>query len=100
MHIELSYQNLPHSDQLTDHVHDTLNTRLARFADRLTRVEVHLGDVNEHKPGPDDKRCLLEARLAGKEPLVVEEHADDPYTAINNAARTLVRALEKRLKTD
>ncbi|MEO0511587.1 MAG: HPF/RaiA family ribosome-associated protein [Planctomycetota bacterium] len=80
MHIEISYQNLPHSDKLNEHVHETLSKRFARFGERLTRVEVHLGDVNEHKKGPDDKRCMIEVRPAGRDPIAVEEHADDRTT--------------------
>lgn len=97
MQIEISYHSMSSSDALDAHVRDTINNRLERFSDRLTRVEVHLGDENGKKPGPHDKRCMLEARPAGKDPIAVEEHADDIYKAITEAAKDMVRALEKRL---
>jgi hypothetical protein len=64
--------------------------------DRLTRVEVHLSDVNAAKHGVDDKRCLLEARLAGLQPLAVSHEAESLRSAITGATRKLVRSLDSR----
>ena len=47
-----------------------------RFEDKITRVEVHVGDENNDKFGVDDKRCMIEVRLSGKNPLAVTHHAD------------------------
>ena len=44
---------------------------LGRFAIMLTRVEIHLSDVNHRKRGQTDKRCLIEVRLTGARPLSV-----------------------------
>ena len=64
-----------------------------RFADRITRVEVHLNDVNGDKHGDRDKRCVLEARLAGMAPVVVHHEAATMRDAIDGAADKLERAL-------
>lgn len=96
MHIEINYQNIKHSDAVDAHVRSQINSTLGRFSEKLTRVEVHLGDVNGHKTGPEDKRCMMEARPAGLEPLVVETHADDLYRAINDASSKLQKVLDKR----
>lgn len=32
---------------------------LSRFADQITRVEVHLSDENANKGGSDDQRCMI-----------------------------------------
>jgi hypothetical protein len=61
-------------DELTHQVEAVVESVLGRFADRITRVEVHLSDENSHKGG-DDKRCMLEARLAGLEPMAVSHQA-------------------------
>ena len=53
---------------LTRFVEGEVRRVLARFAKRLTRVEVHLSDVDSRKTGQADKRCLLEARPAGDRP--------------------------------
>src|SRR5436305_9349715 len=65
-----------------------------RFADRLTRVEVHLNDVNGAKHGEQDKRCMMEARVAGLAPIAVTNHAASLVDAIEGAGRKLERALE------
>jgi hypothetical protein len=47
---------------------------LDRFSEQITRVEVHLSDQNSDKKfGNEDKRCLLEARLAGLQPISVSD---------------------------
>ncbi len=96
MHIEISYQNIKHSQAVDDHINEHLSDRLARFGDKLTRIEVHLGDVNAGKPGPDDKRCMIEARPARHDPLVVEAHHSDLYRAINDATQKIERVLDKK----
>lgn len=68
---------------------------LERFSDRITRVEVHLGDVNSHKSGQADKRCMMEARIAGRPPVAVTHHAATVPLAVSGAAEKLRRSLER-----
>ena len=101
MQIQFNYANLPQSDSLETHVEDSLTHLLKRFTDRLTRIEVHLSDENSPtKHGPADKRCLMEARPAGRQPISVEDRTDDIYVAVKGAAKKLERALEHRLEKD
>ena len=58
-------------------VHSSVEGTVGRFSDRITRVEAHLSDTNSHKSKGDDKRCLLEARLAGLQPIAVSHLATD-----------------------
>ena len=60
-------------------------------------MEVHLSDENKGKGGELDKRCLLEARIAGREPLAVDHKAPTMQLAIDGATEKLVRALAGRL---
>jgi hypothetical protein len=69
---------------------------LNRFADRVTRVEVHLSDVNAQKGGKDI-RCVIEVRVGGLQPLTVDDLADDLVRATRGAAGKMVRTLETRL---
>jgi len=57
---------------------------LSRFKERLTRVEVHLSDVNGPKGGRDC-RCALEARPAGRQPVVATNEAHTPDDAVKGA---------------
>jgi hypothetical protein len=66
---------------------------LGRFEDKLTRVEVHLSDVNSRKSGPADKRCLVEVRPAGARPLGTSAVAARLDTAIGQALRKTQRSL-------
>ena len=79
---------------LTVHVTGVVQSALSRFADRVTRVEVHLSDENGAKGGKDDKRCLMEARIEGRPPATVTHHAATIDQAINGAAGKLERALD------
>ena len=57
---------------------DMLTEELSRFSEHITRLEVHLSDENGIKDGQNDKRCLLEARLEGRQPIAVT--ANGGYT--------------------
>ena len=66
---------------------------LDRFSDRLTRVEVHLSDIDRGKTGKVDKRCLVEVRAAGMKPFVASAQTKEIRTSVNQALRKMVRAL-------
>jgi hypothetical protein len=74
-----------------------LTDSLGRFGNQITRVEVHLHDVNGPKTVGDDKSCLLEARLAGRQPMVVSHEAASLRQAIDGATDKLERVLENVL---
>ena len=70
-----------------------LEKDLARFEDKVTRIEVHLGDENSDKGGNNDKRCLIEARPAKLHPVAVSAHADTIEKAFFLAAEKIKKAL-------
>ncbi|WP_339842957.1 HPF/RaiA family ribosome-associated protein [uncultured Halopseudomonas sp.] len=67
---------------------------LERFDDFLTRVEVHVSDENGHKSGARDKRCQIEMRPRGHQPLSVTNHDESLELAVNGAAEKARHALE------
>lgn len=67
---------------------------LDHFTDHITRVEVHLKDENRQKAGADDKRCLVEARLRGRQPIAVSHQAATFEQATSGAAKKMKNALE------
>jgi Sigma 54 modulation protein / S30EA ribosomal protein len=77
-------------------VQTTVEGAIGRFSDRITRVEAHLSDTNSHKSKGDDKRCLLEARLAGLQPFAVSHEAATIELAVTGATDKLERAIESR----
>ena len=103
MNIQLNTDNnITGSEALSQAVEELIGTSLTRFAEQITRVEVHLTDENSHKPGQNDKRCLLEARLEGMQPIAVTEHGDTQIQAVKGAIDKLKSALDTatgRLRT-
>ncbi len=85
------------ADTLTEWAQRELSQRLARFRDHITRVEVHFSDINAARGGAQDKRCVLEARLAGRQPLAVSHEADTVADAMHGASDKLLRALDTAL---
>lgn len=67
---------------------------LERFRPRLTRAELHLSDVNGVRGGRLDKRCLLEVRVAGRDPVAVTDHGDTEELAVRSASQKMKRLLE------
>jgi hypothetical protein len=55
-------------EALATSVRATVESALRRSSDYITRVEVHLSDENGDKRGQNDKRCVMEARLEGRQP--------------------------------
>lgn len=71
---------------------------MKRFGDQITRVEVHLSDENsDKKSGKKDKRCLIEARLAGLQPLAVSHEAATMEHAVDGAVDKLMRSIDTTL---
>ena len=80
--------------RMIEFVREEVNRAIGRFRAKLTRVEVHLSDVNSYKFGTHDKRCLIEARPAGKRPLVVSAAAGRMNAAVRSSLSKLKTVLE------
>lgn len=89
--------NITGSEELSSRVQGVVKDTLGRFGDRITRVEVHLNDVNGPKPGDDDNRCMMEARLEGLQPISVTDQAATLDQAVSGAAKKLQRSLDSTL---
>jgi ribosome-associated translation inhibitor RaiA len=85
------------NEALAAQISATVEQALDRFSEHITRVEVHLADVNGGKRGQKDHRCMLEARLEGRQPVAVTEHAATLEQAVEGAAQKLVRLLDSTL---
>ncbi len=90
--------NIEGREELGMHVKGVVERALSRFNDRITRVEVHLSDQNGDKSSQDDKRCLMEVRLEGREPTAVTHQAASLDDAVDGAANKMKRSLESTLE--
>lgn len=82
---------------LVTNVRSRVEQKIHRFEDHLTRIEVHLNDENAHKSGAQDKRCLVEARMKGRDPISVTHHADTLHKAIDGAVDKLSTVLDRTI---
>ncbi|WP_029524329.1 HPF/RaiA family ribosome-associated protein [Polaromonas glacialis] len=74
-----------------------LNASFSRYKDDITRIEVHMSDENGEKVSPDHTRCMMEARLANREPVAVNHHGANQDEAFRGASDKLKRVLEHTL---
>jgi ribosomal subunit interface protein len=89
--------NISGKENLSREVEASVTAALDRFAPQLQRVEVHLADENGHKGGHGDKRCTIEARLAGLAPIAASNNADNLEQALDGALDKLEAQLEHKL---
>ena len=80
--------------RLKSYIVEELATTLARFEDKVTRLEVHLGDENSERSGVNDKRCLIEARPINMQPVAFTNHADSTEKAFHGALDKIKKVLE------
>jgi len=85
------------SPDLERHVRGVLQSRLARFGQRLTRVEVGFTDENGRRAGVADMRCTIEARPSGLQPFAVTADAPGLVACFDAAAEKLASLLSTRL---
>jgi ribosome-associated translation inhibitor RaiA len=78
--------------------HDIVSSKitedLKRYQSDISRIEVHFSDENGPKEGVKDIRCLLEARIEGKQPIAVSHQAENTTVALSGAITKLKASLD------
>ncbi len=87
-------KNLSVHEAFGSKLEDLLKDQLKRYSENITRLEVHLSDENGSKDGINDKRCLLEARLEGKQPIAVTAFGNTYELAVDSAIEKLKASLD------
>jgi hypothetical protein len=91
----ISDKNVTVDAKLSGAIESDVLRLLRKFEPRLTRLEVHLSDLNSSsKRWLKDMRCLLEARRAGQKPVSVVFEAASVEQAFRGAANKMKRLLE------
>ncbi len=85
--------NVNGKEKLTAPFVTLIADELHRFSEYITRIEAHLTDEDGHKNGGNDKRCVLEARLEGRQPIAVDGRADTYQQAVDAAIDKLKASL-------
>lgn len=91
--------NIEGHESLAAQISGVVQSALSRFSDHITRVEIHLSDENSDKKVGHDAamRCMMEARLKGRQPIAVTHHAATMDEAIDGAVDKLTSLIEHTL---
>ncbi|PSJ17730.1 HPF/RaiA family ribosome-associated protein [Nitrosomonas supralitoralis] len=90
-------RNIEGHEEFSQQVKTKIEGVLNRFSAHVTRVEVHISDENSDKGGINDKRCLMEARLEGRQPIAVTHQAENLDAAVQGAVDKLKKVIESTL---
>jgi hypothetical protein len=94
MQIQVNTDNaIEGRERLVEKIEANLREGLARFSDKITRVEIHLSDVNGDRGG-NDKRCVLEVRPKGMDPVVTTDQAETIDQVVRSTTHKMVSLLE------
>ncbi len=88
-------KNVHGSSELIRRLEAEIESTLSRFSDHITRLEVHFSDEIATAADGMDRRCVMEARPAGQQPVAVTHHAG----SVDEACRGAVQKLENVLET-
>lgn len=86
--------NITASAEMRTHLTADLEANFERFAEHLTRLEVKISDENSHKEVENDKKCVLEARLRGMQPIAVTGQGNSIDQALSDASTKLKTSLD------
>jgi ribosomal subunit interface protein len=90
--------NIEGHEALATQVSGVVKESLRRFSDRITSIDVHLSNQNnEQQDGNDSLRCMMEARLEGRQPIAVTNQADTLDRAVEGAADKLTHLIDHTL---
>jgi hypothetical protein len=78
---------------LTRFVAGEVRRVLSRFDGQLTRIEVHLSDINNLRTGKPDKRCLIEARPNAGAPRTASATTTKVASSVSQALGKMRRSL-------
>jgi hypothetical protein len=91
-------RNIEGSTELIAHFSSLLKEQLGRFEEHITRLEVHLSDENAQREAGNDKKCVLEAKIKGKDPVVITTLEDTIHKSVKIAAEKMFLTLDKSIQ--
>ncbi|MFA6467601.1 MAG: HPF/RaiA family ribosome-associated protein [Bacteroidota bacterium] len=95
MHIQINTdKNIKGHEAYRQRLSDDLQVALLRLSRHITRVEVHLTDENGPKIGVNEKRCVIEARMEGRQPIAVTHYGITADQAFSGATEKLIKMVE------
>ena len=90
-------KNIEGSAAMRAYFQEEIKSQFERFSDHLSRIEVKISDENGDKKSENDKRCVLEARIKGMQPLAVTSFGNTVEKAFNTAADKMKTSLDSTM---
>ena len=90
-----SDHHISENEQMVASFKSLIADALKYHSGNISRIEVHLSDENGEKGGINDKCCLLEARVEGKQPIAVTCQANSIDEALKNSLVKMDVSLKK-----
>lgn len=85
------------SSATSQRVEALVEARLGRISDRLTRVEVHVSDVDGPRSGGEDKKWVVELRPNGMRPITATDQASTVERAVTAATDRALKAFDRQI---
>ena len=89
--------NIEGTAQMRAYFQEQIETQFERFSEHLSRIEVKISDENGDKKSENDKRCVLEARIKGMQPIAVTSFGNTVEKAFNTAADKMKTSLDSTI---
>lgn len=86
------------SEATIAHFSGVIKDILSRYEEYITRIEAFLSDENGERNAGADKKCLLEVRKKGADPIVVSVIEVSMHKAVKSAAEKMATLIEKTLE--
>ncbi len=88
-------KNIAGNKEFNDIFIQQIDFDLQRFSKDITKVIAFVSDENAAKIGLNDKKCVLEARLEGRQPIAVTHHSNTVQEAVTGAIEKLKTNFER-----
>ncbi len=96
MQIDIHARGFELTEGLREHTFRRLKFATDRALDEVRTVKVRLSDVNGPRGG-EDKHCLIQIPLTGRQQILVHDTETDMYVAIDRAIGRAEHLLAKRI---
>lgn len=90
--------NISVNDSRADELKKIVTHAMRHCSSHITRIEMHLSDINGAKAGDNDKSCMMEVRLERKKPMAATEEANTVSESVKGAADKLARMVKNTLE--
>jgi ribosome-associated translation inhibitor RaiA len=95
MHIQVhTDKHIEGGERLNIYISEEIAGSLNRFSEKITRADVYLTDENAGKSANNDKRCMIEVKVEGGNPVAVTTYEATVEKALSVAIDKIVASLD------